>query len=83
MNIIKYELLPQDELLARIKQTRLRGHDRPYIYRDSTLEFKRSVDPSTLIPAQRYVLHEDFLRIEELYHALQIENVDIPFPKGV
>jgi hypothetical protein len=37
MKIAHYRLLPEDELLSRLKMTKLRGFDRPEVYRDATL----------------------------------------------
>jgi hypothetical protein len=41
------------------------------------LELVRRVNPSSLVPAQRYVLEEDFRRIEDLHRALSAHGVDI------
>ena len=57
MQITKYDLLAEAELLSRLKRTRLRGFDRAEVYRDATLEVVEA-DPESLTPAQRYVLQE-------------------------
>jgi hypothetical protein len=77
MKVVRYELIPERELLRLLKQTRLRGHGQPCIYAGASLELVPQVDPDTLVPAQRYVLEEDFWRIEALYRELMSHSVDI------
>jgi hypothetical protein len=77
MKVTRYEIIPEAELLSRLKQTRLRGHGQPLIYEGASLSLERSVDPGTLVPAQRYVLKSDFERIEHLYHDLRRQSLDI------
>jgi hypothetical protein len=77
MKVIRYELIPERELLAQLKKTRLRGYDQPCVYADASLELMRQVDPETLVPAQRYVLEEDFRRIEALHREFLTHSVDI------
>jgi len=77
MNVVRYELIPERELLGLLKQTRLRGHGQPCVYADASLELMRQVDPGSLVPAQRYVLEEDFRRIEALHREVLSHSVDI------
>jgi hypothetical protein len=76
MKIAKYELVPETELLARLKRTRLRGFDRAEVYRDATLEIAE-VDPEDLAPAQRYVLADGVQTILEIADAFAALGVDV------
>jgi len=77
MHILKYELLTEDELLSRLKQTRLRGFDRAEVYRDATLEIFEQADPGALVPAQRYVLAEGIQSILDVADAFVPRGIDI------
>jgi len=75
MKIQKYELLPEQDLLARLKKTRLRGFDRAEVYRDATLSIE-TIDTNNLTPAQRYVLADGvdtILQIADAFAALGID----------
>jgi len=76
MKILKYELLPEAELLARLKKTRLRGFDRAEVYRDATLEVAQ-VDTNDLTPAQRYVLADGVQTILDVADAFEPLGVDV------
>ncbi|MEO5925486.1 MAG: hypothetical protein ABIR70_16820 [Bryobacteraceae bacterium] len=76
MKIQKYELLPESELLARLKKTRLRGFDRAEVYRDASLEVA-SVDTNDLTPAQRYVLADGVQTILDVADAFEPMGVDV------
>jgi hypothetical protein len=76
MNILKYELLPEAELLARLKKTRLRGFDRAEVYRDATLEVA-NMDTNDLTPAQRYVLADGVQTILDVADAFAPLGVDV------
>jgi hypothetical protein len=76
MRIAKYELLPEDELLGRLKKTRLRGFDQAEVYADATLEIA-TVDPNTLAPAQRYVLRDGIGTILEIADAFAALGIDV------
>jgi hypothetical protein len=54
--IRKYELFSEDELLGRLKKTRLQGFGRPFIYETAELSIVEAVEPRSLAPAQRFVL---------------------------
>jgi hypothetical protein len=77
MNITRYELMPQAELLARLKKTRLKGLGRPHVYEHSTLEWIKQADPEQLCPAQNYVLQADIQNIEVLFRIFQQQAIDI------
>jgi hypothetical protein len=77
MHIVKHEILPEADLLSRLKQTRLRGFDRAQVYRDATLEIAPQVSTDTLTPAQRYVLKEGVENILNLADAFEPKGLDI------
>jgi hypothetical protein len=76
MQIAKFDLLTEADLLSRLKRTRLRGFDRAEVYRDATLEIAE-VDPAVLTPAQRYVLQEGVQAILDVADAFAPLGVDI------
>jgi len=76
MQITKYDLLSESELLSRLKRTRLRGFDRAEVYRDATLEMVE-IDPAALTPAQRYVLQEGVQAILDVAAAFAPLGIDI------
>mgnify|MGYP005857829339 FL=1 len=77
MKITRYELLPEAELLDRLRRTRLKGFGQPEVYRDAVLEIVEQADTDTLTPAQRYVLADGVACIVELHRAFQAAGVDI------
>lgn len=76
MKIAKYELLPESELLARLKKTRLRGFDRAEVYRDAKLEIAE-IDTGDLVPAQRYVLADGVQTILDIADAFAPLGIDV------
>lgn len=76
MKIQKYELLPEQELLARLKKTHLRGFDRAEVYRDATLSIE-TVDTNDLTPAQRYVLADGVETILEIADSFAPLGIDV------
>ncbi len=76
MKIQKYELLPEAELLGRLKKTRLRGFDRAEVYRDASLEVA-NVDTNDLTPAQRYVLADGVQTILDVADAFEPMGIDV------
>ncbi|HTP85616.1 MAG TPA: hypothetical protein VMJ34_01660 [Bryobacteraceae bacterium] len=76
MEICKYELLSEDELLRRLRQTRLRGFDRAPVYRDATLEIAE-MDTESLTPAQRYVLSDGVQSILDVHDAFVARGIDV------
>jgi len=77
MRILKYETFSEQELLARLKRTRLRGHGQPEIYAEASLELIEQADPRMLAPAQRYVLAPDLNSILSLYEQFERRGIDI------
>lgn len=76
MRILKHELLPETELLARLKKTRLRGFDQAEVYRDASLEVA-NLDTNALTPAQRYVLADGVQTILDVADAFTPLGVDV------
>jgi len=76
MQITKYDLLAEAELLSRLKRTRLRGFDQAEVYRDATLEVVEA-DPESLTPAQRYVLQEGVKAILDVADAFEPHGIDV------
>ena len=76
MQIVKYDLLTEGDLLSRLKRTRLRGFERAEVYRDATLEVIEA-DPEGLTPAQRYVLQEGVRAILDVADAFEPRGIDI------
>ena len=76
MNILRYELLSEADLLSRLKKTRLRGYDRAEVYRDATLEIA-NLDTDALTPAQRYVLVEGVQTILDIADAFEPKGIDV------
>jgi hypothetical protein len=76
MEIRKYELLSEDELLRRLKRTRLRGFDRAEVYRDASLEIA-TMDTGSLTPSQRYVLKDGVQAMLEVYKAFLPLGIDV------
>ena len=77
MRIHKFDLLTESELLSRLKRTRLRGFDRPEVYKDATLELVEQADPGSMAPAQRYVLAEGVRAILDIADAFVPHGIDI------
>ena len=76
MQIVKYDLLSEADLLSRLKRTRLRGFDRAEVYRDATLEIVET-DTNALTPAQRYVLQDGVQAILDVADAFAPLGIDI------
>jgi hypothetical protein len=76
MQISKYDLLTEADLLSRLKRIRLRGFDRAEVYRDATLEVIET-DPERLVPAQGYVLQDDVQAILDVADAFAPLGVDV------
>ncbi|MCC6862314.1 MAG: hypothetical protein IT158_27310 [Bryobacterales bacterium] len=77
MHILRYETFSEQELLSRLKRTRLRGHGQPEIYGAASLELVRQADPESLAPAQRYVLQPDLDTVLDLYETFLPRGIDI------
>jgi hypothetical protein len=76
MEILKYELLNEDELLGRLKKTKLRGFDQAEVYRDASLEIVEA-DTASLTPAQRYVLKDGVQAILDVADAFEPRGIDV------
>jgi len=76
MNILRYELVPEDDLLRRLKKTRLRGFDRAEVYRDAALEVA-TLHTDRLTPAQRYVLADGVQTILNIADAFESKGIDV------
>lgn len=69
MRIKKVELIPEMELLAKLKEVRLRGFGQPKIYENANLEICRTASWA-LTPAQKYVLEGTVQNIIDLRDGL-------------
>jgi hypothetical protein len=76
MKIEKVERFGREELLSRLRKTRLAGHGEPLIYADAQLTLE-TFDPADLVPAQRYVLAPTVEKVRELRSALRQHDIDI------
>jgi hypothetical protein len=77
LQILSVEPFPADQLLSRIRKTRLRGFEGAQPYTDASLELVHALDTDALVPAQNYVLTPGVDKILELRNALLAEGVDI------
>lgn len=77
MNILKYWFMTQEEFLGKLRQVRLRGFNRPFIYQDANIQLTNRVDARTLTPPQRYVLNGTVNTVIDLYHSFRNLGVDI------
>jgi hypothetical protein len=75
--INKFELIPEEELLRRLKKTRLQGFGQPFIYESSELNIVAAVEPRTLAPAQRFVLTSGVEAIRRLAEDFERHGIDI------
>ena len=66
------EPFSREELLARLRETRLMGFDGARVYERATLQVE-AFDPDDLTPAQRYVLMPGVRRILELRETLDVD----------
>jgi hypothetical protein len=69
------EPITREELLARLRQTRLMGHGGARVYEHATLRIE-TFDPLALTPAQRYVLMPNVRRILELHETVDVFALD-------
>jgi hypothetical protein len=69
---VHVEPFSRDELLARLRETRLMGFGGARVYEHATLQVQ-TFDPLDLAPAQRYVLMPGVRRILELRDALDVD----------
>jgi hypothetical protein len=66
------EPFSREDLLARLRTTRLMGHGGACVYEHATLQV-RTFDPLDLTPAQRYILMPNVRRLLELRDALDVD----------
>jgi hypothetical protein len=69
---VHVEPFSRDELLTRLRETRLMGHDGARVYEHASLRLE-TFEPLDLTPAQRYVLMPNVRTILELRDALDID----------
>ncbi|WP_053226802.1 hypothetical protein [Solirubrobacter soli] len=69
------EPINTEELLARLRETRLVGFDGARVYEHATLQVQ-TFDPDDLTPAQRYVLMPTVRRILKLSEAVDVFSLD-------
>jgi hypothetical protein len=72
---VHVEPINRDDLLARLRETRLVGFDGACVYEHATLQVQ-TFDPLDLMPAQRYVLMPNVRRILELREAVDVFALD-------
>ena len=75
--ISRFEMIPEYELLARLKKTRLQGFGRPFIYDNAELSIVECVDPRGLAPAQRFVLTPGVETVEKIAGEFRQHGVDV------
>lgn len=75
--VIEVERFSEQELLARLRTTRLQGFGGARLYADARLELERACDPDELAPPQRYVLSDRVQAILELRAGLLEHGVDL------
>jgi len=76
MRLMAFKALSEEEILNRLKRTRLRGFDRAEVYHDATLEIA-NVSTDALTPAQRYVLTDGVETILEVADAFESKGIDV------
>lgn len=82
MKITKFELLPESDLLVRLRTVRLRGFDRAQVYKDSHMQIIRTI-PASCLPAQRYILKPRVNTILRLAYEFAFKGIDIFALRGV
>jgi hypothetical protein len=76
LQILSIEPFDRDELLSRLRATRLRGFGKASPYSGATLDLAPATPTDALAPAQRYVLSPTVERLIELRAALLSHGVD-------
>jgi hypothetical protein len=77
MKILKYELMPEEELLARLRKTPLRGFDNVEVYKHAKLALRCMVSVDSLTPPQRYVLTPGVQTILDLADTFAPMGIDV------
>jgi len=75
--ITRFELFPEEQLLRRLKKTRLQGFGRPFVYQNAALGIVEAAEPSKLAPAQRFVLTSGVDAIQMLAREFEQRGIDI------
>jgi hypothetical protein len=75
--VVGVEEIPLNDLLGRVRETRLRGHDQARLFADSRIELLRQADPEELAPTQRYVLEPDLAAVRHMYGELLDRGIDL------
>lgn len=71
------ERLSEAQVVDRLRDVKLRGFDEFPIYQNADIQFVRGMRPDDLIPAQNYVLEEDYVTIASLYATCLTHDADI------
>lgn len=77
LRVLEVERFGREELLDRLRETRLRGHGGARVYEGAELTLEPALDPERLAPAQRYVLRPGLAKVLELRDALLPHGVDV------
>jgi hypothetical protein len=77
LTITRVALISEEQLLQRLRQTRLRGFGQPLVYEQARLHLRREVDPRSLYPAQKYLLQENHRRLHTLYALFLQQGINI------
>ena len=83
MKLVRWESLSTAETLARLRRVRLKGLGEPLVYADAALSLERAVAPTSLAPAQRYVLKADLENVLALAGLFEEKEIDIFALEGV
>jgi thymidylate synthase len=77
LQILSVTRFDREELLAKLRDTPLRGFDHAHPYADATIELVPATDTDTLTPAQRYVLAPTVQKLLALRAALLAHGLDL------
>jgi hypothetical protein len=77
LSILSVMRFDREELLARLRQTPLRGFDHAHPYAEASIELAPAVDTDKLTPAQRYVLAPTVQALLALRAALLEHGLDL------
>jgi hypothetical protein len=82
VKILCHEIIDENTLLHKLRQTRLNGYGHARVYRNAKLELLEQVSPDELAPAQRYVLRPTLGAVRELREAMLPRGFDIIALRG-
>lgn len=77
MRVTKYVKMTEDELVAQLRKTRLRGFDQPLVYERAEIWIEEETFIPLLTPPQRYVLTGTVQKILELHREFSRLGEDI------